>query len=395
MDITEGVNDHIRMRKAKTLVNLFKLNNKIATRNLNKIVFTKIIPPFDIFLVIQSNLNNEPLVELAEQLIVFYKNNMLNEEWSMSIFEIFIHNFYLIGQQYKDKLDKILNPKLYAIESDGTLYHANTKADLGTADINKMQKINQDNLERIAKTLQCLFKEVQDMKVGLFKQKFLPIIYNYLVSTYDLLNNKKMIDNLFSVFKDKISFYTNKDKLIFKFLLGQYFMRKDKYKDAFLCFFELYKLKNTELRNQIVVYLFFSGLYVGKYLKNNVLKDSNCNPLIRMKQTLLYGKMDDFLSYNETLKNNYRNFYRFWNIEVYYLKYRIIIKNVCDFAKIDHKLFLNDAKRYLNVLKIDLADDELHCIVLNLIQKGHIKGYLNLTKNVIVMSKENPFPCLL
>lgn len=40
----------------------------------------------------------------------------------------------------------------------------------------------------------------------------------------------------------------------------------------------------------------------------------------------------------------------------------------------------------------NMAMEELQCIIVNLIHKGWIKGYLYFAKNTLVLSKTNPFP---
>ena len=40
----------------------------------------------------------------------------------------------------------------------------------------------------------------------------------------------------------------------------------------------------------------------------------------------------------------------------------------------------------------DIDTDEVHCILSNLIYEGHIKGYISLQHQKLIISKQNPFP---
>ena len=40
----------------------------------------------------------------------------------------------------------------------------------------------------------------------------------------------------------------------------------------------------------------------------------------------------------------------------------------------------------------DIDTDEVHCILANLIYEGHIKGYISLQHQKLIISKQNPFP---
>ena len=40
----------------------------------------------------------------------------------------------------------------------------------------------------------------------------------------------------------------------------------------------------------------------------------------------------------------------------------------------------------------DIDTDEVHCIISNLIYEGHIKGYISLQHQKLIISKQNPFP---
>ena len=40
----------------------------------------------------------------------------------------------------------------------------------------------------------------------------------------------------------------------------------------------------------------------------------------------------------------------------------------------------------------DIDTDEVHCILANLIYEGHIKGYISLQHQKLIISKQKPFP---
>ena len=43
-------------------------------------------------------------------------------------------------------------------------------------------------------------------------------------------------------------------------------------------------------------------------------------------------------------------------------------------------------------LNVDVDDDEIECILANLIFKGYVRGYISHAKRVLVLSKKEPFP---
>ncbi|KAM0676099.1 hypothetical protein GVAV_000061 [Gurleya vavrai] len=357
MDITDNINHKITNRDSKSLAFLFNLNNKSAFKNFKSINFDNLIQPFDDILFLQKELNLNPSIETAEAILLTFKSKYLEEDWCLEVFDKIVFNLFTTVYNFKK--------------------------------IEKNNLIINSYFERIAKIFQGLFKEIFDLKQNNIRKHFLMKIFNYLVCLYTSLENTKMIDNLFTVFHTKINSEITKDNKIYSFYLGCYYLRIEKFNLAFDCLKYSFLIKNDLLKKEILPFLFFSALCCKKYIKNEILDYYGYFDYIKLQNSIISGNFTQINEYIDTC--NYK-FIRLLITEIYYLTYKNLFSIIYNFNKMENKLYLNDIADLLYMHKCKIELKELQCILLNLIAKGFVKGYLNITKNVVVLSKENPFP---
>lgn len=348
MEFSAAINAKINKTETLAILSLFKLDDKIAIRNLNKINFNNLTAPFNELLFLQKQLNENKNLEIIEQMIEIYKKNLTNDIWTYKIFEEILLNLFIIG--------------------NGT--------------------------EKCIKTFQLLYRNFTDMNDGLFKECFILKIFNFLISLYSKVGNFKMVDNLFAVFICKDSYGGIKDKKIYSFFKGLYCMRKEMYDDAFDSLSFAMQIRNDHAKKMIAPYYYLCLIYQKKFPNDDILKKYDLMHLKKLFESIIAG---NYIEYQNELDvyNKYfieLNLNRYMNIEIYYLVYRNLIFYIYNYLNMGDKLYLEDIIRCLNLLGYLIEEYELICIVMNLINKKYIKGYLNISLRVIVLRKYDPFP---
>ena len=74
------------------------------------------------------------------------------------------------------------------------------------------------------------------------------------------------------------------------------------------------------------------------------------------------------------------------------LCYRNLLKRVYTVLGERPQIPLLRIERTLKWLGISMDEDEIECILANLIFRGFIKGYIAHAKKILVLSKASPFP---
>ncbi|KAF9212257.1 COP9 signalosome (CSN) subunit [Podila verticillata] len=73
---------------------------------------------------------------------------------------------------------------------------------------------------------------------------------------------------------------------------------------------------------------------------------------------------------------------------------RVLFKKVYTAMNKSTKLEVSLFKTALAYVGVDVDDEEVECMLANMIYKGYIRGYLSHEKSVLVLSQKDPFPSL-
>ncbi|KAF9930062.1 COP9 signalosome (CSN) subunit [Linnemannia zychae] len=73
---------------------------------------------------------------------------------------------------------------------------------------------------------------------------------------------------------------------------------------------------------------------------------------------------------------------------------RVLFKKVYTLMDKSNKLNIELFQKALAFVGVDIEEEEVECMLANMIYKGYIRGYLSHEKKVLVLSQKDPFPSL-
>ncbi|KAG9062806.1 COP9 signalosome (CSN) subunit [Linnemannia hyalina] len=73
---------------------------------------------------------------------------------------------------------------------------------------------------------------------------------------------------------------------------------------------------------------------------------------------------------------------------------RVLFKKVFTLMDKTNKLNIDQFQKALAFVGVNVDDEEVECMLANMIYKGYIRGYLSHEKKVLVLSQKDPFPSL-
>lgn len=145
----------------------------------------------------------------------------------------------------------------------------------------------------------------------------------------------------------------------------------------------------------ILIYLLPVKMLLGQMPKTQLLKKYNLLQFAEVAQAVRSGNL---LLLNQALEKNETFFIRcgiYLILEkLKTITYRNLFKKVALLLG-THQLHISAYTAALKMMKVeDIDDDEVECIIANLIYENKIKGYISHQHRKLVISKQNPFPSL-
>ncbi|EJW02903.1 hypothetical protein EDEG_02727 [Edhazardia aedis USNM 41457] len=359
MDITNGVNSRIQEKDTASVITLFCMS-KMTQRNLAQVDFNRIMYPFNKILHYQKKFfSDQENTENIESLLDLGLKELFPNNWSYPIFKQIVTNIH-----------------------------------------NACSAMRKTNVEKIAKKLQNIFRELLDdsqkSNNNMSAASLMMIrIFNILVNICQKIDNIKMVDNLFVVILSKnIDIRCVKDRKIFNLYLGKFYLKRNEIQKAHKAFLNVYKTKNDVFKSISSIYIAFTLVLLNKMPSKQFLDKYNLSDMDEFMHSIRNGKIVQFDHHLKSLQYIFMKIglYHLMAVDAFYLCYRNLLYNVHLVFGNERKLFFNQILKVIEIMKIDLSEDMLISALINLIAKNKIKGYVNISRSVLVLRKEDPFP---
>ncbi|XP_033110311.1 PCI domain-containing protein 2-like [Anneissia japonica] len=310
---------------------------------------------------------------------------------------LLVHEFNKAFQTHKEENWAL--PVLYAITLDLRLF--------ATAADSEMQKMGKgkpgEKLEKAAETLmQCFRTCASDTRPPWTDSKKQGMLYlvNQLFKIYFKINKLHLCKPLIraidsSMHQDK---YSIAQRVTYKYYVGRKAMFEGDFKSAeeYLTF-ALHHCHHASQQNKrlILIYLLPVKMLLGQMPKNDLLHKYDLTQFIDIAKAVRIGNL---MLLTKTL-DKHEDFFIKSGVYLILEKLKIITyRNL--FKKVS--LIMNTHQlpvdAFVSALKwmgeADVDDDEVECILANLIFQNRIKGYISHQHKKLVISKQNAFPVL-
>ena len=226
-------------------------------------------------------------------------------------------------------------------------------------------------------------------------------IVNQLFKIYFKMNNLKLFKPLIIAIEGSNikNDYVKAQLVTYKYFLGRIQLIENNFGNAEECLsYAFYNCDPGCFKNmrQILSYLVPLKLLLGYIPQQELLEKYELDDLSIISSAVCQG---DLRILRLAIDENEQKFLTMGLMPVLEklttLTHRNLFKRIYLMHNSQHQLNLNmflEALKHLECEDIDY--DETECIVAGLIAKGYIKGYISHQHNVLVVSKQNPFPSL-
>lgn len=391
MDQHQYLNELFVKKDKIQLQELFDVNNSNVTVFLQDINFKNIVPPYNE--IVQNHKELLCLPSFKKALDVL--KSVINVDLANRCIKQIIKNILLVRNHEESECKK---------------------------KVNSGQTWNEFNV---------LDKEFKNVVFNMFK---MAVRKNNGLSTYLCniicmlhLKNKNYVF-IADLVRLNVTDKKNKDYYIFMFYYGMSLIYNEEFNKGFSCLMVSLRLKeihkhifpivfavsllkfNTQITNNkyleslgflkdgTEVYEYSSAcLSLRSCVENNAL---DCSDSLCTTETL-----SSLLKVREIMRNGFVDIlekstpYSFY-IESHLTRIMQIYMPLVCFRNLLYRFYM--ASEQMSKLPINeiiafcnMESAEVYCIILNCIDKGLVRGYLSINKNILVMSKETPFPDLL
>lgn len=306
-----------------------------------------------------------------------------------------IQNFIKVFQTQKEEnwalpvlYNLCLDLRVFAINADTQ----RVKMGVGTAD---------EMLEKSAEYLMNCFRVcVSDTRAAIENSKKWGMlgIVNQLFKIYFRINKLQLCKPLIRAI-DSLpikDMFPKAHLVTYRFFVGKKAMFDSDYKlaDEYLTYaFEHCHQASKKNKRTILIYLLPVKMQLGKMPSIKLLKRNNLLPFVDVRNAVSSGNL---LLLMKAL-DDHQTFFIKSGIYLILEKLKIITyRNLFKKTALilaTHQLPIEAFRVALHYMgQTDVETDEVHCILANLIYEGHIKGYISLQHQKLIISKQNPFP---
>jgi len=223
-------------------------------------------------------------------------------------------------------------------------------------------------------------------------------IVNQLFSMYFRLNTLRLCKNLLRPVESRNLHEegTMGQKVTYRYYVGRLNMFEDKYSEAeqHLDYALRHCHKNATLNKRCILnYLLPVKLMRGRFPTHKLLAKYSLKEFEEIVEGIQKGDMRTFsngLAKHQELFIRRGTYLLLEKCKI--LCYRNLLKRVYTVLGERPQIPLLRIERTLKWLGISMDEDEIECILANLIFRGFIKGYIAHAKKILVLSKASPFP---
>jgi len=230
-------------------------------------------------------------------------------------------------------------------------------------------------------------------------------VIGHLFKIYFKINNLRLCTNLMTSVNNpnfpKFERFPKAQVVTYNYYVGRIKVFEEQYEEAEIFLnsaFNMCARGHFRNKRKILQFLIPVKLLLGKFPKNRLLAKYKLHQFERLILAVTTGNLKLF-------KQSMDEFQEFFIKKGIFLMlekltkdvYRNLFKKVHKFCQIygeankKNQIRLNMLLASLKINGIEMAMDELECILSNLIYEGAIKGYI-AHKRCVVVSKQNPFP---
>jgi len=251
--------------------------------------------------------------------------------------------------------------------------------------------------------MECYRSCVADIRAEMDRSKKMAILYltNQLFRIYFRINKLNLLKPLIRAIDNSGTLYQTfsmADKVTYKYYLGRKAMFDSDLPlaDSSLSYaFRNCPSENARNKRLILMYLIPVKMFLGQMPTAGLLKKYQLTQFSKVVESVREGnlqRLDEALETHEQFFIECGIFLMLEKLKI--ITYRTLFKKVARILN-THQIPLDAflvALRFLNVTDVD--EDEVACIVANLIYEGKIKGYISHQYKKLVISKNAPFPPL-
>lgn len=261
--------------------------------------------------------------------------------------------------------------------------------------LHRLYTLSNENSEESARIISKAFTiAVTDRTLS--KRPALVFIMNLLFRIYFKLNNIRLCQNMIKATTNlNIQDYPISEEVTFRFYRGRVHIFDGEYKEAentLQIAFEKCPKRNKRL---ILSFLIVLKVFHGQMPTTQLLEKYNLHSQYSI--LLQSVKQGNICQFEEQLNLNRKYFIKLElflliSLKMKNLMIRNLLKRVYLCMGISNRLFFRDLKIAFAFVQNPIEIAEIECICANLICEGFIKGYISHEKQLIVLSKLNPFP---
>lgn len=233
-------------------------------------------------------------------------------------------------------------------------------------------------------------------------------VINQLFRVYFDLNTLRLCSNLTRTvnapgFIDFEKSFSIAHRVTYKYFVGRLHLYEDQYDEAIECLTYAVERIPPEFETNkrlVLLYLIPAKMLRGSLPSSEMLARYNMKWFVDIAAAMRTGDLSLFTGAVVTHQSFFIKKGLYLAVEkMRSLVYRSLCQKLYQ-ARIalgrqdPHKIRLTDYQRSLNLCSLSVSEDEVECILANLIYNGFIKGYLSHKVGFLVLSTKSPFPRL-
>lgn len=258
-------------------------------------------------------------------------------------------------------------------------------------------------VERIIKSFMATALTDREENPSQSKKLGALLIINTLMRIYFLLHNLRLCRNLIkytegnqATLRKYMKRYPKSQRLLYEYYVGRVELFEGSFESArkrLLYVFEKCPKEEKKRKKMVLIYLIPLQLLHSILAKMELLVKYD---VLEFKGIIAAMKQGDINMLEEELGKNQAFFIHhgiFLLLEkLKVVTYRNLIRMVHKGLKATSMLQLKAISTAFKLKGVAFDDDEMECMLANLIYDGYIKGYVSHKHKVVVLSTKNPFP---
>lgn len=231
-------------------------------------------------------------------------------------------------------------------------------------------------------------------------------VSNQLLKVYFKLNNLRLCSNITRTVEapnfPKFDVFPGPHRVIYKYFTGRLHLYDNRCSEAVQALtYAFENIQTTDGRSakkhkkQILLFLVPAKILKGSLPSAAMLDEYDLKCYVDIRAAIRTGNMrlfdDAVVKYEEFF---IRKALLLVIEKMRPMVYRSLCRKIFTVSNKVNKISFENLKVCLNVCNVEMDNDEIECILANLIFNNYIRGYISHKVKFLVLSKKNPFPRL-